>query len=155
MTLERRGFEPVSPEHRKHPEVNVRLPRRGSRHSAGYDFHTPISFTVEPGERTVFATDVKAYMGPDEYLAIYPRSSVGMRAVMITNTVGIVDSDFSSNPDNDGDIHILLHNLGDVPFSARAGDRIAQGIFTHSLLADGDTLDAGPERQGGYGHTRR
>ena len=155
MTDKRRGFELVAPGHRKHLDANIQLPRRGSRHSAGYDFYTPTDLALEPGERTSFATDVKAYMGEDEYLAIYPRSSVGMRAVMITNTVGIVDSDFYANPDNDGNIHILLHRLGDAPFYAKAGDRIAQGIFTRYLLADGDTFDTGPERQGGYGHTGR
>ncbi|GMA16484.1 dUTP diphosphatase [Deinococcus metallilatus] len=150
-----RGFELVAPQHRKHPDVEIRLPRRGSRHSAGYDFHTPVAFTIAPGERTIFATDIKVYMQPDEYLAIYPRSSIGMKAIMITSTVGIVDSDFYSNPHNDGNIHILLHNVGDTPFQAQAGDRIAQGLFTKYLLADGDDLSTGAERQGGYGHTGR
>lgn len=155
MTHKQRGFEIVSPQHRQHPDAEIRLLVRGSRRSAGYDFHTPVAFTLMPRARTVIATDVKAYMQPDEVLSVHTRSSVGIRAVMITNTVGIVDADFYSNPTNDGNIHIYLHNLGNEPFIAEAGDRIAQGIFTGYLLVDGDDLDSGPERHGGYGHTGR
>lgn len=150
-----RGFEVVVPEHRYHPDVQIRLPQRGSRHSAGYDFYTPIAFTLSPGERMTLTTDVKCFMLQDEYLAMYVRSSVGARAIMITNTVGIVDSDFYSNVQNDGNIRILLHNIGSDVFRAEMGDRIAQGIFCKYLLADGDDLEAGMVRQGGYGHSGR
>ncbi len=150
----RRGFEVVAETHRVHPDAPITLPRRGSRQAAGYDFFTPVAFTVPPGGRVVIATDVKAFMGPGEFLSIHTRSSVGMRAVMITNTVGIVDADFYGNPGNDGNILIPLHNLGDEVYETQAGDRFAQGIFSAFLLADDDDGSA-PTRTGGYGHTGR
>ena len=154
--LERqRGFEVVTDQHRQHPGTEIQLPRRGSQRSAGYDLHTPVDFTLAPAARTVIVTDLKAYMLPDEVLSVYPRSSVGLRGVMLTNTVGVVDADYHSNPDNDGNIRLSLHNIGPEGFTARAGDRIAQAIFTKYLLADGDNFTAGPERQGGSGHTGR
>ncbi|GGR50489.1 dUTPase [Deinococcus seoulensis] len=149
-----RGFEVVAETHRVHPDAPITLPRRGSRQAAGYDFFTPVAFTVPPGGRVVIATDVKAFMGPGEVLSIYPRSSVGMRAVMITNTVGIIDADFYGNPGNDGNIRIALHNLGEEAYSAQPGDRFAQGVFSAFLLADGDDGSA-PTRTGGHGHTGR
>ncbi len=90
----KRGFEVVSDAHRTHPSTEIRLPKRGSRHSAGYDLHTPVGFTLAPTATTVIVTDLKAYMLSDEVLTVYPRSSVGLRGVMLTNTVGIVDADY-------------------------------------------------------------
>ncbi len=150
-----RGFEVVADQYRQHPETEIQLPRRGSRWSAGYDLHTPVDFTLAPAARTVIVTDLKAYMLPDELLSVYPRSSVGLRGVMLTNTVGVVDADYHSNPDNDGNIRLSLHNIGPEAFTARTGDRIAQAVFTKYLLADGDNFTAGQERQGGSGHTGR
>lgn len=150
-----RGFEVVADEHRQHPNTRIQLPSRGSRHSAGYDLHAPADFTLAPAARTVVVTDLKAYMLADEVLAVYPRSSVGLRGVMLANTVGVVDADYYANPDNDGNIRLALLNTGPQDFTARAGDRIAQAVFMKYLLADGDTHAAGPERQGGSGHTGR
>ena len=150
-----RGFEVVADRHRQHPDAAIQLPRRASRHSAGYDLHTPVDFTLAPQARTVIVTDLKAYMLPDEVLSVYPRSSVGLRGVMLSNTVGLVDADYHSNPDNDGNIRLSVLNLGADVFTARAGDRIAQAVFIRYLLADGDDVAAGPERQGGSGHTGR
>lgn len=150
-----RGFEVVSDAHRTHPNTEIHLPSRGSRHSAGYDLHTPTGFTLPPAATAIVVTDLKVYMQPDEVLSVYPRSSVGLRGVMLTNTVGIVDADYYANAANDGNIRLSLHNIGPETFTAGAGDRIAQAIFTKYLLADGDDFAAGPERQGGHGHTGR
>lgn len=150
-----RGFEVVSDAHRQHPDRTIQLPRRGSRHSAGYDLHTPTRFTLAPEATTVIVTDLKAYMLPDEVLSVYPRSSVGLRGVTLTNTVGIVDADYYANASTDGNIHLSLHNTGPGAFTAQAGDRVAQAIFTKYLLVDGDSFAAGPERLGGHGHTGR
>lgn len=151
-----RGFQLVSAQYRQHPDAQIPLPRRGTRHSAGYDFVTPAAFTVAPGEMVRVATDVKAYMGPGEVLQLYVRSSAGLRGLVLANTVGIVDADYYGNPDNDGNIILALRNLGAEPFTAQAGDRVAQGVFVSYLLADGDDdLEGGEVRTGGYGHTGR
>ncbi|MFK7601114.1 dCTP deaminase domain-containing protein [Deinococcus sp. SM5_A1] len=155
MVMRQRGFEVVTDAHRQHPDIAIQLPSRGSRHSAGYDLHTPTGFTLPPAATAMIVTDLRAYMQPDEVLSVYPRSSVGLRGVMLTNTVGIVDADYYANAANDGNICLSLHNIGPETFTAGAGDRIAQAIFTRYLLTDGDDFAAGPERQGGHGHTGR
>ncbi|WP_415785120.1 dCTP deaminase domain-containing protein [Deinococcus saxicola] len=145
----------MTDQHRQHPDTKIQLPSRGSRHSAGYDLHTPTGFTLLPAATAIIVTDLKAYMRPDEVLSVYPRSSVGLRGVMLSNTVGIVDADYYANAANDGNIRLSLHNIGPEVFTAQAGDRVAQAIFTKYLLTDGDDFAAGPERQGGHGHTGR
>lgn len=151
--MQSRGFEVVRSEHRQHPQADIVLPRRASAASAGYDICTPLALNIAPGERARVATDLKAYMQPGEVLLVYPRSSVGLRGVALCNTVGVIDADYYSNPGNDGNIILCLHNSGPDPFSAAAGDRVAQGVFSPYLLADGDNADA--PRLGGHGHSGR
>lgn len=148
-----RGFEVVELPYRHYPSEQILLPKRSSQCSAGYDLRTPVAFSLAVGELFSVTTDIRAYMAPHEYLALYPRSSVGLRGIMLVNTVGIIDSDYYQNPKNDGNIIITLHNLGQETFEAQAGDRIAQGIFCRYLLSDDDESEG--LRLGGSGHSGR
>lgn len=106
-----RGFEVVSQDHRQ-VQGEVKLPLRGTKTSAGYDFYALEDIVIKPGESVFFATDVKAYMQPNEVLLMDVRSSIGIKQdLMLANTIGIVDSDYYSNEDNDGNIRICLRNL--------------------------------------------
>lgn len=158
-----RGFEFVEDKHKAHfqdvkmfDEVKriyptLQLPVRSDDKSAGYDFFSPIDITLLPAQKTILFLDVKAYMGDDEVLKIYPRSSMGIKkGLMLSNTVGIVDASYYNNPGNDGNIGLALLNTSGVGIEIKKGDRIAQGVFTKYLLADGDnpTSDL---RTGGMG----
>ena len=148
-----RGFEIVSDEFRKHPNVNIQLPKRGTKKSAGYDICTPVDIIIPPnGISDAIQTDLKAYMLEDEVLEIVPRSSIGFKkGLMLINTVGIIDSDYYSNPDNDGNIGFKFKNLTDKAVEIKAGERILQGIFKKYLTTDYDNCDI--ERMGGIGST--
>lgn len=101
---------------------------------------------------TLVKTGVKAYMGEDEVLKIYNRSSNPLkRFLLLANGVGIIDSDYYNNPDNDGHIMVQFINFGIFPKQIRKGDKIAQGIFMPYLKADNDVSDK--ERTGGFGST--
>jgi len=158
-----RGFEEVQDEHKKYGErvtvhgktqiiyPEVILPTRADARSAGYDFYAPIDIIVPPQGKTLLWTNVKAYMQEDEVLQIYPRSSMGIKkGLMLSNTVGIIDSSYYGNPDNDGNIGLALLNTSGKGITIKAGERIAQGIFIKYLRADNDeTLHE--ERTGGFG----
>lgn len=136
----------------KDANENAKLPVRSTSGSAGYDFVTPVDFTLKPGEFFMVKTDIKAYMPKDIVLQIYPRSSMGIKKdVMLKNLTGIIDSDYADNPDNEGNIGIVLYNYGTEKREFKAGDRIAQGIFVKFFTVDDDTADG--ERTGGYGST--
>lgn len=128
------------------------LPSRSTKHSAGYDFKSPINFTLNPGESKKVPTGIKTCMNDDEYLAIFVRSSMGFKYnVRLCNQVGIVDSDYYNNPDNEGHIFIKIQNEGNEPITINKGDRFAQGIFMKYLLTDDDS--SVNERIGGFGST--
>lgn len=146
-----RRFEVVRDEYRKHPEVEIKLPTRATTHSAGYDFYSPVDVVIEPGKSCFFFTDVKANMYWDNVLMLYVRSSMGKHPVVIANGTGIVDSDYYSNEDNDGNIGFRLLNLGDEPYEIKIGDRIGQGVFLkYGTVKDDNTTT---ERKGGFGST--
>ena len=146
-----RRFEIVKDEHRKHPNVDIKLPTRATTHSAGYDFYSPIDVVIEPGKSCFFFTDIKANMYWDNVLMLYVRSSMGKHPVVIANGTGIIDSDYYSNEDNDGNIGFRLLNLGDKPYEIKIGDRIGQGVFLKYGTVKDDNTNT--ERKGGFGST--
>lgn len=146
-----RRFEIVSDEHRKHPNVDIKLPTRATTHSAGYDFYSPVDAVVQPNEMVMIWTDVKTSMYYDNALIIIPRSSMGKHPIMISNTVGLIDSDYYGNESTDGNIGFRLFNLGTTPYEIKAGDRIGQGIFIKYGTVKDDNTNT--ERKGGFGST--
>ena len=145
-----RGFEIVVPEKRKTDCVH--MPTRSSTNSAGYDFYADKDYSISPNEIIKIWTDIKAYMQPNEFLMLDVRSSMGGK-YMLANTIGIIDSDYYSNPDNDGNIGIFLKNISDTTLTIFKGDKIAQGIFMKYLKADEDNTTA--KRLGGFGSSGR
>lgn len=158
-----RDFEPVINEHRQHYTdvmVNgkaqrvyhdITLPTRNDRRSAGYDLYLPSDVKLLPAQKTLVWLDVKTYMEEDEVLEIYPRSSIGIKqGIMLSNTVGIVDASYYSNPDNDGNIGLSLLNTSGRAVEFKAGERIAQGIFKKFLTTDSDA-PLNEQRTGGIG----
>lgn len=149
-----RGFEIVSDEHRKHANANIVLPQRGTAKSAGYDICTPVDIVIPANSCSdIIFTDIKAYMQADEVLSTYVRSSIGMKkGLILANTTGIIDSDYYSNPDNDGNIGFKLRNLTDSDVEIKAGERVIQAIFSKYLIVDDDSPKS-QERVGGVGST--
>ena len=152
-----RGFEFISEEqwNKDAPETDkpAKLPKRSTSRCAGYDFFSPISFTLKPGESIKIPTGIKAYMQDDEVLFIYPRSGLGFKYfVRLANSTGIIDCDFHNNPNTEGHIWVKIRNEGDVPMNVEVGDAFCQGIFQKYLLVDGDDF-SGNKREGGLGST--
>ena len=133
------------------PYEALKLPRRATAGSAGYDFYSPLDFTLQPGQTVKIPTGIRARIDAGWVLTLYPRSGLGFKyRLQLNNTVGVVDSDYFGAR-NEGHIFIKLTNAGDRPLSVGAGEAFAQGVF----LPFGLTLDdsAGGERTGGFGST--
>lgn len=148
--MKTRGFECVSTWQRR----GIHLPQRKTAASAGYDIEAGEDAVLPPGELTMVPTGVKAFMQPDEVLMIHIRSSMAIKhQLVLMNSVGVVDSDYYNNEDNEGHIFIAFWNRGTKPFVIQKGERIAQGIFQKYLTADEDVAGQGAVRQGGFGST--
>ena len=131
----------------------VNMPLRKTVYSAGYDISALGDYIISAGQMLKISTGLKAYMLPDEFLGIHIRSSIAIKHnVILMNAQGIIDSDYYSNPDNDGHIIIALMNLGNQEFLIKHGERIAQGIFYKYLNVDNEDLPT-EQRTSGTGST--
>ena len=136
----------------KNAPEGITLPTRSTTGSCGYDFYTPESVVVMPGDTVQVKSFVKAKIDPGYFLAIYIRSSMGIkRKISIANGTGIIDADYYGNPANDGNIIFALHNYGDEPQYIKADERVCQGVFMPFGVVEDDK--AGSERSGGIGST--
>jgi dUTP pyrophosphatase len=133
----------------------LKLPKRGTARSAGYDVFAPFTFTLEPNEDIKIPTGFKAYMRKDEMLLGVVRSSMGFKHhLRLANTLIIGDSDFYDNESNEGHYFIKIRNEGNKSLTINAGDAFAQVIFMNYLLADWDSFN-GETRVGGIGSTSK
>ena len=148
--MKTRGFEIVS----VYKNAGLHLPQRKTGASTGYDFAAAEEVVIPAGASVLVPTGVKAYMQPDEVLLVYIRSSAAIKKqLMLMNSVGVIDADYYGNAENEGHIYIPLYNFGKKNIRIAAGERIAQGIFTHYLTIDGDAAGCGEARAGGFGST--
>lgn len=58
-----------------------------------------------------------------------------------------------SYSDNEGHIWCKIRNEGNIPMAIKQGEGMCQAIFMPYLIADGDSLDEGNIRNGGFGST--
>lgn len=142
---------PVDEKFIKDTYYPIELPKRATSGSAGYDFKTPISIILNPGESIKFPTGIRCKMEPGWVLQIFPRSSLGFKyRFQLDNTVGIIDSDYY-NAENEGHIMMKFTNNGNTKIGLPCWSKIAQGIFMeYGIAVDDETTDV---RTGGLGST--
>lgn len=147
-----RKFEYVS----RIKERDFELPKRSTKHSAGYDMFCPERVEIPPykiGDNpTMIKTGVKAYMQDDEYLMLCNRSSnPKKKKLIVPNGVGIADADYTDNEDNEGELGFLFYNLSNETVIIEKGEKLGQAIFQKYLVTDDDVADG--IRNGGFGST--
>lgn len=115
------------------------IPKRGTMNSAGYDFEALYDFVIKPGETKKIPLGIKVSMNNNEVLFLLVRSSQGFKYnIRMCNQVGVIDSDYYNNLDNEGHIFVKLQNEGNEDYIVKAGDKICQGIFINYLLVDNE-----------------
>lgn len=133
----------------------IKLPRRATSGSAGYDIFSPVDFTIAPGTSLKIPTGIRCRIEDGWVLKIYPRSGLGFKfRLQLNNTVGIIDSDYYYS-DNEG--HIFIKVMNDTnenkTVELKAGNGFAQGIFLeYGITFDDDVTDI---RNGGFGSTTK
>lgn len=139
---------------------NIKLPKRATTGSAGYDFYVPCAVEFTPGKTYKIPTGIRAKMDEGWVLMIFPRSGLGFKyRLQLDNTVGVIDSDYY-NSDNEGHIMIKVTNCSATSaenqgktFELKAGDAFSQGVFMeYGIIVDDD---ADGVRNGGLGSTSK
>lgn len=134
---------------------SIKIPRRATSGSAGYDIFSPVDFTIAPGESLKIPTGIRCRIDDGWVLKIYPRSGLGFKfRLQLNNTVGIIDSDYYYS-DNEG--HLFIKVMNDTnenkTVELKAGSGFAQGIFVeYGITYDDDVTDV---RNGGFGSTTK
>ena len=139
-------FEKVT----KYP--NAALPQRATRGSAGYDFECVEDTVIPAHSIRLLPTGIKCQIDDGYYLQLALRSSTPRKKhLMLANGIGIIDSDYYNNPENEGHIMFQVINFTDKEVMINKGERIGQGIFIKYEITDDDAATG--ERIGGFGST--
>ena len=148
----KRGFEVA----KGFENALINLPVRKTKYSAGYDIEAAEDITIPSFKKgmnpTLVKTGIKAYMQEDEYLKLCNRSSnPKKKGLILANSIGVIDSDYYENPDNDGHIMFAFYNIKEEDIVIKKGETIGQAIFEKFLTTDDDMADG--QRIGGFGST--
>ncbi len=125
------------------------LPARAHPGDAGLDLRALEPVTLAPGARAKVRTGLAVALPPGHAGLVLPRSGLAARhGVTVVNAPGLVDEGYR------GELQVLLLNTDPAePFSAAAGDRIAQLVVVALPaveVVEGD-LDDTARGQGGFG----
>jgi len=132
---------------------HIKLPKRATSGSAGYDFYSPSDFELAPSQTVKIPTGIRVEIVDGWVLKCYPRSGLGFKyRLQLNNTVGIIDSDYFHS-DNEGHIFAKITNDSNEgkTLSLEKGAGFMQGIFVEYGITVDDDVTA--SRNGGFGST--
>ena len=120
---------------------DIKLPKRATAGSAGYDFYTPETFSLKSGETIKIPTGICVEMEEGWVLKLYPRSGLGFKyRLQLDNSVGIIDSDYFYS-DNEGHMFAKITNDAkqEKTLTVEKGQGFMQGIFVeYGITVDDD-----------------
>lgn len=127
-------------------------PMRGSRFAAGYDL-TAVSVDYDTKTATRCYGTGLAFEIPEGFAGfVFPRSSIFRQGQLLTNCVGVIDSDYR------GEVYMRFADRDDCPSEYRLGDRIGQMIVMpvpKVEYVEAAELSETERGTGGYGSTGR
>jgi dUTP pyrophosphatase len=135
----------------------LELPTYGTPGAAGMDLRAAIPedapITLAPGERAMVPTGLSIAVPEGFEAQVRPRSGLAVKhGISCVNTPGTIDSDYR------GEVHVVLINLGQEPFTLRRGERIAQMVIAAYARVEWEEVEALTETArgaGGFGSTGR
>ena len=136
----------------KRADKRFPLPQYETKGSIAFDIYSRVPYILEPNTFVRLPTNLIIAVPYGVGLFVLSRSSTFSKChCILTNAVGLIDSDYRGNED---EILIELLNLGDAPIEIEPGKRIAQGcaMQVYRLLWD-ETDDMDSVSRGGFGST--
>jgi dUTP pyrophosphatase len=137
--------------------AGLALPAYQSALAAGLDLLAAVPedapIVLAPGKYALVPTGLSIALPPGYEAQVRPRSGLAAKhGVTVLNAPGTVDADYR------GEIGVPLINHGEVPFTIRRGERIAQMVIASVVQAElipVTTLSATERGSGGFGSTGR
>ena len=134
---------------------SICVPSRSTDGAAGYDVYAnlPQEYQLLPGQSLRiplgFALSLRS---ADLCAVLLPRSGLGQRGLVLTNTIGLIDSDYQGEVI--ASVRLREHT---EPLLIRPFDRIAQLVFLpvihpHFMFTEVFSIDT-PRGHGGFGST--
>src|SRR3954470_928818 len=160
----RRRWPAASPKGSPMPSIDIALtrlphgeglplPSYATEHAAGLDVVAAESVTLAPGTRHAVATGFAIAIPHGYEVQVRPRSGLALKfGITCLNTPGTIDSDYR------GEVKVILANLGEVPFEAGRGERIAHLVAAavqRPAFHEVEDLDETARGAGGFGSTGR
>ena len=118
--------------------------------AACFDIQSTEDYVFRPNELRVVGSGLRCEIPPGWVMLVFARSSLGLKRLIIPNSVGVIDSDYR------GEIKVPLLYLGDEPISIKAEQRIAQGMlieFDKAAFERRERLSETDRGEGGFGST--
>ena len=132
---------------------DLRIPKQGTKLSAGMDFFAPFSAVIFPDETITKPTRIRwdSSEHADKVLLMVPRSGLGFKTgLRLMNTIGVIDADYCK-ADNEGHIIVKMYNPSDKPVNIGKGTAFVQGVIVQYYICEGSESD--DARNGGFGST--
>ncbi len=94
-------------------------PKKAYKGDAGFDVQSLEDYVLQPGETHQFKLGFAMQVNEYEFVLMSERSGMAINH-SITSIGNIIDSNYR------GEVSIILHNLGKVPYEINKFDRIGQ-----------------------------
>ena len=125
------------------------LPKRAHDNDAGADVHVCMHnkeyYEIEPHETVKIPLGLGLVL-PDGYAAyVFPRSGLSSKGIVCE--LPPIDSGYR------GEIHAIVSNVSDKPFTVNNGDRIGQLVIMPVVVADFVTERGEQRGTGAFGST--
>lgn len=120
--------------------------------SAGADLKAKEDMIIPAGEVSVVGTDLFLNLTSNVFAYVYGRSGLSLKGISLANSVGVIDSDYR------GEVKVALRNFNKGSYKVKAGDRIAQIIFSpryNYVFTETDSLGDTDRGEGGFGSSGR
>ena len=110
-------------------------------------------FIIKPGDSIMVGTGLSVYIeNPSLAGIVIPRSSMGKRNMMLSNTVGLIDSSYQ------GEILLNIRNMSfdnnlHIDFAERIAQLVIMSIFIPSIDVVSDFNNITLRGSGGFGST--
>lgn len=118
---------------------------------AGFDLRLTETVVLHPNQPTKpLGTGVRVQLPPNCVGLVVVRSSIGIRGIQLTGSVGVIDSGYR------GEIKVPLINHTNKPQTLFAGERVAQLLIVPLQPVNiefVEKLDESERGEGGFGST--